>query len=87
MDLHSAIEVAQHHVLFLWGDPWETGLDCLWERGEHGLSEPKPPLSHPLQFPLSHSVQGEQLLVSHLCSHGLGQAFCSGSLSTLVGLC
>ena len=47
-NLHSAIEVAQHHVSSLQGDLWEMGLDGLWERGEHGVSEPKPPLSHPL---------------------------------------
>ena len=47
-DLHSAIEVAQHQVSSLLGDLWETGLNSLWEREEHGLYGPEPPLSHPL---------------------------------------
>ena len=55
-DLHSAIEVAQHHVFSLPGDLWEMGLDGLWERGRHGLYGFKPPFSHPLRFPLSHPV-------------------------------
>ena len=39
-DLHSAIEVAQHHVSSLQEDLCKMGLDGLWERGKHGLLFP-----------------------------------------------
>ena len=76
MDLHSAIEVAQHHVSSLQGDLGEMGLDGLWKRGRHGLYGPKPPLSHPLQFPFFHSIREEWLLASHLHPCGLGACLC-----------
>ena len=65
----------------------EDGFGWFWESGEHGLYVLEPPLSHPLQFPLSHSVQGKWLLRSHLCPHGLEWAFHSRGLSALAGLC
>ena len=83
-DLHSAIKVAQHHVSSLQGDLWEMALDSLWKMGEHGLFESKPPLSHPLQFPLSCLVQGERLSASHLHPMVLDGPFIPGACLPLL---
>ena len=68
MDLHSAIEVAQHHVSSLQGDLYEMGLDSLWERGRHGLYGPEHPLPHPLLFSfLLFDLRGAALSELPLC--------------------
>ena len=87
MGWHSAIK--RYSIMFLscrkicWGRVWMV----FGKWGKHGLYVPLPPLSQPIRFLSFHSIQGEQLLMSHLHPHGLGWAFHSRGLPALAGLC